>query len=107
MQSELIPVAPKWKSIGVALWLKPDVLENIDTHHSGDPYVCLSRMVTEWLMRNYSVKRFGEPTWQRLVEAVGDPAGGANMALAMEIARWHKARGLSSGLFIVTVVVIT
>jgi len=50
-------------------------------------------VVTEWLMKNYSVKRFGEPTWQQLMEAVGHPAGGANMALAREIARRHKARG--------------
>ena len=47
-------------------------------------------MVTEWLKRNYNVKKFGEPTWQWLVEAVGDPAGGANTALAREIATKHK-----------------
>ena len=42
-------------------------------------------------MRNYNVKKFGEPTWQKLVEAVGDPAGGANAALARKIATNHKA----------------
>ena len=47
-------------------------------------------MVTEWLKRNYDVKKFGEPTWQKLVEAVSHPAGGANTALAEEIARRHK-----------------
>ena len=52
---------------------------------------CLSSMVTEWLKRNYNVKKFGEPTWQWLVEAVGDPAGGANTALARKIGRRHKA----------------
>ena len=45
-------------------------------------------------MRNYNVERFGEPTWQRLVEAVGHPAGGANMALARDIARRHRAVGM-------------
>ena len=43
------------------------------------------------------VKRFGEPTWQWFVDAVGDPAGGAHMALAQDIARRHKPRGMSSG----------
>ena len=43
---------------------------------------------------NYNVKKFGEPTWQWLVEAVRDPAGGANMSLARDIARRHKARGI-------------
>ena len=60
-------------------------------------------MVTEWLKKNYNVKRFGEPTWQKLVEAVGHPAGGANMATARDIARRHKAGGVSNGLCMVTV----
>ena len=47
-------------------------------------------------MRNYDVHKFGEPTWQQLVEAVGHPAGGANMAHARKIARRHKAGGMSS-----------
>ena len=44
-------------------------------------------------MRNYNVEQFGEPTWKQLVEAVGHREGGANMALAREIARRHKAGG--------------
>ena len=48
------------------------------------------------------MKRFGEPTWQRLVEAVGDPAGGGNTALAREIARRHKTGGLSDRYFCCT-----
>ena len=54
-------------------------------------------MATEWLKRNYKVEKFGEPTWQRLVEAVGNPAGGEDMALARKIAGRHKAGGMSSG----------
>ena len=50
-------------------------------------------MLNKWLKRNYNVKKFGEPTWQKLVEAVGHPAGGAHMGLAREIARKHKAKG--------------
>ena len=52
-------------------------------------------MVAKWLKRNYNVKKFGEPTWQRLVEVVAHPAGGANMALARDMARRHKNRGMS------------
>ena len=94
MLSELTSVAANWKGIGSALRLKPNVLEKIDRQHSGDPTNCLSSMVTEWLKRNYKVDKFGEPTWQVLVEAVGHPAGGANTALAREIARRHKAIGI-------------
>ena len=97
MQSELLPVATKWRSIGIALRLKYKTLDSIQAGNSGDVTACLAAMVTEWLMRNYNVKRFGEPTWQRLVEAVGHPAGGANVALAREIARNHNAEGTLCG----------
>ena len=103
MQSELIAVAANWRSIGVALRLKPDFLQSIDTRYSSDPCACLSWMVMEWLMRNYNVEKFGEPSWRMLVEAVAHPAGGANTALARRIAMRHKAEGLCSGSFIVTV----
>ena len=36
------------------------------------------------------MKRFGEPTWVKLVEAVNDSAGGGNPSLAMKIAKRHK-----------------
>ena len=35
------------------------------------------------------VERFGKPTWRRLVEAVEDPVGGNDPALALTIARDH------------------
>ena len=94
VQSELIPVTAKWRNIGTALRLKSDVLESIQAGSGSDPPACLASMVTEWLKRNYNVKRFGEPTWQKLVEAVGHPAGGANKAVARDIARRHKAGGV-------------
>ena len=93
VQSELIPVTAKWRNIGTALRLKSDVLESIQAANGSDPPACLALMVTEWLKRNYNMKRFGEPTWQKLVEAVGHPAGGANMMAARDIARKHKAGG--------------
>ena len=93
VQSELSPVATKWKSIGAALRLKSDVLENIAASN-GDPHACMSEMVIEWLKKNYDVRKYGEPTWQRLVEVVVHPSGGANSALARNMARKHKARGM-------------
>ena len=79
--------------MGIALRLKLDSLENIQVSDR-NPRDCLRSMVIEWLKRNYNVRKFGEPTWQKLVQAVGHPAGGANMALAREIARRHRARGM-------------
>ena len=101
---ELTQVAARWNSIGSALRLKPDVLEKIGKQHIGDLTTCLTSTVTEWLRRNYNVKKFGEPTWQWLVKAVGDAAGGANTALAKEIAERHKAGGMSSSYAYFTVI---
>ena len=98
VKKELNPVSAKWKSLGIALRLKPNILDGIKAENSGDPIACLTSTVTEWLNRNYNVKRFGEPTWRRLVEAVGDPAGGANMSLARDIAGRHKAGSELSGM---------
>ena len=93
VKSELTPASANWKDIGIALRLSPNTLDGIQAGSSGDPITCLTSMVTEWLRRNYNVKKFGEPTWQKLVEVVGHPAGGANKALARDIAKRHKAGG--------------
>ena len=95
VKKELTPVAAKWKSIGTALRLSPDVLESIQSANRGKPPECLASVVTNWLNTNYNLEKFGEPTWQWLVEAVNHPAGGANTALAATIAKSHKAGGKS------------
>ena len=94
VMKELNPVTARWKAVGIALGLKPD---SLDTAQGGEPHQYLTLMVTEWLKRNYNVKKFGEPTWRKLVEAVDSPAGGSNTALSVDRARRHKAGGMSSG----------
>ena len=96
VQQELNPVSANWRNIGVALRLDPITLECIDARHRGDPPACLTSTVTKWLNRNYNVDRFGVPTWQWLVKAVGDPAGGANEAFARNMAKKCKIRGTAS-----------
>ena len=94
VKTELIRVAAKWRAVGIALGLQSDTLDIIETRCSSDPCQRLEMMVTEWLKRNYNVRKFGEPTWQKLVEAVNSPAGGANTAHARDIAGRHKAGGV-------------
>ena len=94
IKRELLPVSERWLNIGIALRLKISILDHIQARNIGDPSACLTSMVTHWLERKYNVVRFGKPTWQRLVEAVAHRAGGANIALAREIARRHKAEGM-------------
>ena len=71
-------------------------MESIQAEKSGDLAACLESMLTDWLGKNYNVKKFGPPSWQMLAKAVGSPAGGAYVALAEKIAEKHKAGGISS-----------
>ena len=102
VKKALNTVSAKWYNIGIALRLNPNTLDGIQTSKGGDPSTCLSSMLTEWLKKNYNVEKFGEPTWQWLVDVVGDPAGGAHTALAKDIARQHKPRPISGGCAIKT-----
>ena len=78
----------KWREIGVALGLGENVLDRIE-HENHNLMSCLSKMVTEWLKKNYNAERFGEPTWEKLAEVVRSKVGGNNSALAQDIARKH------------------
>ena len=87
-------MSANWRNVGIALRLDLNTLDRIHKENLGRISDCLTAMVTEWLRRNYNVTKFGEPTWQWLVEAVGHPAGGENMAHARDMAGRHKARGM-------------
>ena len=86
---ELTDVAASWRNIGTQLGIPDSQLETIQLQEVR-PVDCLRQTLASWLRRNYNVKRFGEPTWVKLVEAVNDSAGGGNPSLAMKIARRHK-----------------
>ena len=86
VKRELIPLAARWKDIGIALRLRGGELDKMD---SGHPDQCLSDVLESWLKKNYNVKKFGPPTWRWLVEIVADPAAGNDTDLADKIARKH------------------
>ena len=51
------------------------------------------------LLLHNQVKRFGNPTWRKLMKAVEDPVGGNNHALAQKIAREHPGMQPSSNTY--------
>ena len=91
---EVVGLAGKWSDMCLALGLLPSDMSAIEAAHPGNPHGCLRAVVVKWLQKSYDYQRHGPPTWQMLVEAVGDPAGGYNCALAEAIARKH------SGMFV-------
>ena len=90
MLTELEPVESRFYEIGIMLHLRPDVLERIRDLNTVSSSRGMSKMITEWLKRNYNTKRFGYPTWKSLVNAVAKRCGGANEACARDIATKHR-----------------
>ena len=73
------------------LGLRPGDLDAI--HRGNDIDRAFTKIILMWLQQNYDVRKHGPPTWRNLVEAVDDPAGGNNHALAMSIADKHSDIG--------------
>ena len=95
VKSELIPVATRWKHIGLALRLDPAQLSIIESDQ-GRVDDRLTEVLHLWLKKAYNSKRFGEPSWTLLARAVGHPAGGNNRALAEKIAEKYGGIDLLS-----------
>ena len=74
-------MADKWKDIGLVLGISDPHLQTVAVNKS-DVIDCLTEMLRLWLNKVYNVGRYGEPSWQKLREAVRKPAGGNNPAHA-------------------------
>ena len=77
-------MAARWRDIGLALGISDSELETIKANNL-DVRDRLTDMLRLWLNRGYNVKKYGEPSWQSLREAVRSPAGGNSPATADEI----------------------
>ena len=84
VKSKVLPVAARWRDIGLVLGISDSKLETIEANKS-DVRDCLMDMLRLWLNRAYNVEEYGEPSWQSLREAVRSPAGGDSPALADDI----------------------
>ena len=90
-------MAHKWKGLGLALRLRPPVLNKIEADRQ-DSESRLMQVLTEWLQQTYDTDRFGPPSWRQLVTAVAHTAGGNNRALAQQIAHRHNGKSVQSTL---------
>ena len=88
--SELLPVADEWKKIGLALRLRPNLLNVIRDKKYSDAQYSLSDVLTEWLNKTYKTAEFGDPSWKLIVAAVAHEAGGNDYPLAVQIAERHS-----------------
>lgn len=72
--------------IGALLHLSRGDLRAIERKNV-DCAEAMMEIISNWLRWNYKWQRHGKPSWKLLVEAVANPMGGNNEALAMEIAK--------------------
>ena len=77
VKAALGDVQAKWKEIGIFLGLEIKKLNALDK---------MSEMVDMWLKKRYDITHFGDPSWQKLVGAVGSKAGAGDVAAAADIA---------------------
>ena len=86
---EVVGLSGRWSSVCLALRLRPSERSKIAVAHPGNPDECLQDVVVKWLQKGYNYQIHGSPCWRMLVEAVDDPAGGNDCALAEAIAKKH------------------
>lgn len=90
VKAAIIALASKWKHIGGALGIPPDVLDAIQRSAGSDQSEAISQIVTKWLAQSYNVEKFGKPSWELLIKAVAHEAGGADRGKAEKIAKEHQ-----------------
>ena len=81
---KVLPVAARWRDIGLVLGISDSKLETIKANTLAVKDR-LTDMLRLWLKRAYNVEKYGEPSWQPLIEAVRSPAGGDSPALVDKI----------------------
>ena len=87
---EVFTLAHRWSDLCFALHLPILLEETIRKENQVDGCNrCLRMVLRKWLQKSYNYQRYGLPTWRMLVTAVGDPAGGNDIALAEAIAKKH------------------
>ena len=95
---ELIPIIPRYYSLGRSLRLDPHQLNKIRKTYllENDAEQALNDVLFLWLSKQYDTDRFGSPTWQALIIAVAERLGGNNIALARKMASNHPAGKLTN-----------
>ena len=85
----VVELQASYYQFGITLGLPPRELDAIRIAFHQNISQAFTEVLLVWLRHRYNVEKYGLPTWRRLVEAVDNPAGGNNHALAKTIASNH------------------
>ena len=80
-------VADKWDSVGIFLGIPYKVIERCRLEDTLDERI--QELTSAWIGRKYEVESYGEPSWRKLIEAIGHKAGGYHRRLASKLAADH------------------
>ena len=86
----------RWDSIGILLGISPNKIDEIEAEGK-PPRTCLRKVFDCWLKRDYDYKSHGVPTLRMLCNSIKSNSGGADPALANEIAKEYTINLTSSG----------
>ena len=86
----------RWDSIGILLGISYNKLYEIEAGGK-PPRTCLQKIFDCWLKRDYDYKSHGVPTLRMLCNSIKSNSGGADPALANEIAKEYTINLTSSG----------
>uniref|UniRef100_A0A1X7SZ19 Death domain-containing protein n=1 Tax=Amphimedon queenslandica TaxID=400682 RepID=A0A1X7SZ19_AMPQE len=75
----------RWDSIGILLGLNPNKIDEIDAE-TKKARACLRKVFDCWLKKDYDYESHGVPTLRMLCNSIKSNSGGADPALAIEIA---------------------
>ena len=89
---EVVNIQSNYYQFGIELGLRFRDMGAIKKALQLDIAQAFTEVLGIWLRHSYDVKKYGPPTWRRLVEAVDSPSGGNNHALAKKIAEHHPVR---------------
>ncbi|XP_019864085.1 PREDICTED: uncharacterized protein LOC109593456, partial [Amphimedon queenslandica] len=89
-------LAGRWDSIGILLGISYKKLYEIESE-TKTARGCLQKVFDCWLSRNYDYKSHGVPTLRMLCNSIKSNSGGADLALAIEIAKEYAINLTSSG----------
>ena len=62
-------LASVWDQLVIYLGLSFDLINNT-IRAAGSPIQCWSEALRQWILQNYNIKMFGEPSWRTLLRAV-------------------------------------
>ena len=89
---EVISIQSSYYQFGIELGLPLREMDAVQKAFRQDIPQAFTEVLRIFLKHRYNVEKYGPPTWRRLVEAVDNPAGGNNHALAKKIAERHPVR---------------